>query len=251
MPRSVLLGLLVLGSIVVAIELFARTGALNPVLFPPPTRVWATLGDATFLSNLTGQLLQTLLRAAVGFVLAATVAIPLGLILGVSTTLRGALTPLIELLRPIPSSAMVPVAILFLGLGAPMIIFVIWFGTLWPLLVSTAYGARTVDVRHKEIAHLLRLPRHQYFGLVVLPSAIPHIFSGTRVAIAIALILAVTAEMLAGQNGIGFLLLDYERAFRYPEMYACVVALALLGLAVNVVFVALQSSLTRRFPTLG
>jgi sulfonate transport system permease protein len=251
MLRRTGLGIAVLLLLLLLAEALARAGWFNPVLFPPPSRIALAYSDPSFATNVAMQSMITVGRAATGFFAALFVAVPAGLALGASASLRAALTPTIELLRPIPSSAMVPVSILFLGLGSPMILFVIWFGTLWPLLMNTMYGARSVDIRHQELAKLLRLSRVQYFGLIVLPSAIPHIFAGARVAISIALILAVTAEMLAGQNGLGFFLLDYERAFRYPEMYATLVLLAVIGLGINVGFVGLQSILKRRFPLFG
>jgi ABC-type nitrate/sulfonate/bicarbonate transport system permease component len=132
-----------------------------------------------------------------------------------------------------------------------MITFVIWFGTLWPLLLNSIYGAQGVHVRHREISQLLRLTKLQTLFLIVLPTAVPHIFAGIRIAISIALILAVTAEMLAGQNGLGFWLLDYERAFRYREMYAILVILGVVGLLINIALVKGQDVLGRRFPALG
>ncbi len=234
-------------ALLIAVEVAAGLGAINPILFPRPSQLVAVFAEGAVRAQLFEQLGITLLRAGIGFALAACVALPIGLVLGVSESLRATFTPLIEILRPIPSSAMVPIAILFLGLGTGMILFVIWFGTLWPLLVNAIYGARGVDSRHKELAKLLRLNTREYFSLVVLPSAVPHVLAGARVALSIALILAVTAEMLAGQNGIGYRLLDYERAFRYPEMYAALALLAVTGLGLNLAFAAAQSTLRRRF----
>lgn len=245
------LGGAVLLGVIALLEALSIWGVVNPLLLPPPSRIAETLADPEFASHLVVQVLHTVGRAALGFALALFVAIPVGLALGVWQPLRAALTPLIELMRPIPSSAMVPIAILFLGLGANMILFVVWFGTVWPLLMNTMYGARNVDTRHVELAKLLRLDARQYFSFIVLPSAVPHIFAGARVALSIALILAVTAEMLAGQDGLGFHLLDYERAFRFPEMYAVLTVLALVGFAANLAFVAAQTLMRRRFPNFG
>lgn len=244
-------GALALLIILCTVEAYARSGAINPVLLPAPSLVSARFLDAAFLLETAGEAGRTLLRALIGLALASLLAIPTGLAMGTHTGMRATLTPLVELLRPIPSSAMIPVAILLLGLGAQMIIFVIWFGTLWPLLINSMYGAKSVTARHREIAWMLKLTRRQVFSLIVLPSAVPHIVAGARVAIPIALILAVTAEMLAGQDGIGFRILDYERAFRYTDMYATLTVIALVGLALNLSFVSIQSRLERRFPSLS
>lgn len=244
-------GLLLIVVLFAAVELYARSGAVNAIILPAPSRIFSTYLNTEFVVHLATQAVLTIGRAFIGFVLAFLIAVPLGLIMGTVPSVRATATPLIELLRPIPSSAMIPVAILFLGLGAGMITFVIWFGTLWPLLMNSMYGAQNVIPQHRELGSLLRLTKPQFFYLVVLPSAVPSIFAGARISISIALILAVTAEMLAGQNGLGFWLLDYERAFRFQEMYAILLLLALIGLIVNGGLVASQRSLGRRFPSLS
>lgn len=247
MPR-LLLGVLVLVLLALALEAATTSNLINPQLFPPPSRIFSVLTDGDFARDTLQQVALTLGRAAAGLLLALITAVPAGLLLGSVGVLRAAFMPMVELLRPIPSSAMVPVAILFLGLGDSMIVFVIWFGTFWTILLSAIYGAMATDRVHKDVAKLLKLPQHTYFRLIVLPSAIPNLFAGTRIALAIALILAVTAEMLGGQDGLGFQVLDYERAFRYPEMYATLFTLAVLGLTANVVLTMAQRRLARRFP---
>lgn len=251
MFRGTWAGLVVVVAALVLVEIYAASSALNAVILPAPSRVLVTYAEPGFATHIAGQAVVTLLRAALGFSLAILIAVPLGLAMGSAPVVQNALTPSVELLRPIPSSAMVPVAILFLGLGSQMIIFVIWFGTMWPLLLNSMYGAQSVSPRHRELAHLTQMGLGKFFFMVVLPSAVPHIFAGVRVALSIALILAVTAEMLAGQDGIGFYLLDYERAFQYHRMYAVLVLLAIVGLCVNGALVLLQRKLVRRFPSLG
>ena len=187
--------------------------------------------------------LITLLRALTGYLISASIAIPLGIFLGRSRLGSEILGPLIEFLRPLPSSAIIPVALLFLGLGSKMIIFVVVFGASWPILVASMQGAKHVDPVMMDVARLLKLSQTRVNLEVVLPAAMPFVMGGLRISLAVSLILAVTAEMLAGNNGIGFFILDMERSFRVKEMYAGILSIGFVGYFLNLAFESIEKKI--------
>ena len=153
------------------------------------------------------------------------------------------LEPTLELLRPIPKPALLPPLILLLGLGAPMKIAIVFLGVVFPVLINTVQGARTVEPVLVDVA---RTFRHRAFGTVfrvILPASLPMILSGMRVSLGLGFILVVLAEMLTGSQGLGAQLVDAQRAVRVQDMYAWTVVLAALGLVLALSFDALERRL--------
>ena len=160
--------------------------------------------------------------------------------LGSSRTLDDAFSVIVEVMRPIPAVAIIPLAILVFGLGPPMLRFVIAYAAVWPILINTIYGVRGGDRLHHDVADLGvtglgRLAR------VTLPGALPSIATGVRVSASIALLVCVTAEFLAASDGIGAYMQRQQSAFQLPELYAAVVLVGLVGYVVNVLLRLLQS----------
>nr|VFK77738.1 MAG: NitT/TauT family transport system permease protein [Candidatus Kentron sp. SD] len=232
--------LLGIGAFLIIWELVAASGLAPENYLPPFHEILLVMTDPdTGLAILT-QSLATLTRALAGYFIAALLAVPLGIFLGRSPLAAEIFGPLIEFLRPLPSSAIIPVALLFLGLGTKMIIFVVAFGATWPILVAAMQGARHVDPIMMDVARLLRLGKTRINLEIVLPAAMPFVMGGLRTSLAVSLILAVTAEMLAGNNGIGFFILDMERAFRVQEMYAGILSIGVLGYLLNLGFESIE-----------
>jgi ABC-type nitrate/sulfonate/bicarbonate transport system permease component len=177
------------------------------------------------------------LRMAQGWLLASLLGIGFGSFIGSSPVARDYLEPTLEFLRPFPASAIIPAAILLLGLSNQMVV-----GALWPVLLSTIHGFSTVEPRLREVAQALQLTPMQYLFKIAIPAALPDIFTGLRVSLAIALILAVVVEMQAGQPGLGQNIL-LARMFRSPELYAGIVVLGLFGFVTNRLLLATESYL--------
>lgn len=175
------------------------------------------------------KLLGTVKHMAVGWLIASLIGVALGALIGSSPRLRAYFTPTLEFLRPLPVSAIIPVAIALFGLSETMIYFVIAFGALWPMLLSTVHGFAAVEPRLYEVARSLHLSRLSFMLKIGLPSASPDILAGMRVSIAIALILSVVCEMLCGLDGLGNRILVSARLFRSPDLYAGVILLVALG----------------------
>ncbi len=218
---------------------------ISPVFFPSPTRTFAALQAMEERGDLWRPMAATALRMFYGWVLASLVGILLGAAIARSGPVRAYLEPLLEFLRPLPASAIIPPAILFLGLTSKMAVVVISFGALWPVLLGAYHGFRSVDPQLAEMAAAMRLSTPSFLWKVALPSALPDIFAGVRVSLAIALILAVVTEMQSAQTGLGFNILMAQRSFRSSELYAGIIVLGVLGLFTNQALVAAERRLLR------
>jgi ABC-type nitrate/sulfonate/bicarbonate transport system permease component len=229
-------GLLVVFACLAAWETAARARPELAVHFPPASAVLRALVTIVWSGDLVMHALASLRRFAEGYALASVLAVGTGLVLGVSRRLLALVAPLIELLRPMPSVAIIPVAVLFLGIGDPMKVAVTVYACSWPILLNTIDGVRSVDRVLAATAATFRLSPWQRFWKVMLPAASPQIFTGLRVSLAIALVLVTTSEMVVSNDGLGYYVLDLQRSFQTPEMYAAVVALGLIGYALNRLF---------------
>jgi ABC-type nitrate/sulfonate/bicarbonate transport system permease component len=177
----------------------------------------------------------------VGYFIGIGLGVLVGLMMGASRLVYYALEPLTEILRPIPSPAYVPIAILFLGIDDEMKIFMIAFATFFPVLLNTYSGVRSVDPVQLQTARTFGVKGRKLLWQIVLPSASPYIFTGMRVSLAIALIVMVISEMVAASNGIGYFVLAAQRGFKIREMFAGVVTLAVIGYTLNRIFLAIEN----------
>lgn len=213
---------------------------LNPFFFPPLHTILTHLGEAVLDGRLLAAVGASLGRGGTGYAIAVAAGIGLGTLAGYHPFVRQAIEPFIELVRPLPSPAIIPVAILFLGIGASMKVFIVAWACFFPILLNTVDGVRAVPTPLIETSRNLGLGYLRTLRGVILPAASPAIFTGLRVSLAIMLILTVVAEMVAGSSGIGYLILEAERTFRVAEMYGFILALAMLGFLLNRGFLALD-----------
>jgi NitT/TauT family transport system permease protein/sulfonate transport system permease protein len=179
-------------------------------------------------------------RAAAGYFLAAALFIPLGIFMGLSPMVHRLFEVVVEMLRPVPPPVVIPVALLFFGLGDEMKIFVIFFSCAWPILLNTLDGVRNLDWVLLNTARTFGLPRRKIIWQVILPACSPQIMTGLRVSLPIMLILVVISEMVGSTDGIGYFVLDSQRRFRVAQMYAGMFALAILGYTLNQLFNLIQ-----------
>ena len=222
-------------------ELAGRYRYVNPVLLPPPSVIGVTLWAIVRSGALLVPLGQTFLLLFVGYALACLFGIALGLVMGRSEVIYGLLEPLIELLRPIPKAALVPPLFLFLGFGATMKITIVALAAFFPILIATIQGVRGVDRVAIDTARTFGCTGLALNLRIILPASLPMIATGMRVGLGLGLILVVLAEMLAGDGGVGYLILDMQRSFAVRQMYAWIVILAVAGLAINAIFVFVEA----------
>jgi len=223
-PPLVLLAILIL-----AWEIAPRlTGSTN---FPPFSTVIAALlqnGGKLFFETL-----HTLRRAAIGFLIALVTMIPFGILVGRSKLLADLVEPIIDLLRPLPPLAIVPVVMLFAGIGDLSKISVITYAACFPILIHAIDGVRGIHPMYSQVARSLRLTRLERLSRVDLPAVLPVIFTGVRLAVANALLVAVTTEMLLSSNGIGLFILQSQERFQVANGMAGILVVAVLGWLVN------------------
>jgi len=226
-------------------QLAAELKLINPIFFPSPGRTLRELWDQGASGQLWQPLGATTLRMLYGWVLASAMGVALGVAIGTSRRARQYLEPMLELLRPLPASAIIPVAILFFGLSNAMSTAVIAFGSLWPVLLATVQGLKLPEPQLLELCSTLRLSKRQVLLKIELPGALPDILAGARVGLAIALILAVVTEMQASLPGLGQNILLAQRSFRSPELYAGIVVLGIMGFIANQVLLVAERRLLR------
>jgi ABC-type nitrate/sulfonate/bicarbonate transport system permease component len=243
MRESKLNGLFFLLALMIVWELSAQAGLFNALIIPPLSRIGRTFAELLWSGQIPLQILASLKRAAVGYLLAALVFIPLGIFMGLFDRVQGALEVVVEMLRPIPPPVVIPVAMLFFGLEDEMKIFVIFFSCAWPILLNTVDGVRNIDRILLSTARTFGLPRRKIIWQVILPACSPQIITGLRVSLPITLILVVISEMVGSTDGIGYFILDSQRRFRVTQMYAGMLALAILGYTLNQLFNLLHRSL--------
>lgn len=215
-------------------QMIADHKLISPVFLPGPDRAWAALVKGMSSGDLTTKLVATIERMIYGWLLASLIGVGLGAAIGTSKVLRDYLAPMVEFLRPLPASAIIPVAIAILGLSDTMALAVIAFGSLWPVLLATIHGFSAVEPRLYEVGRALGLSRASVIVKIALPSASPDILAGMRLGLTVALILSVVCEMIAGRDGLGNWILLAARSFRAPDLYAGVILLALLGYVTTV-----------------
>ena len=211
--------------------------------WPPVTEV----ARALVAGLRSGELLQvfgsTLWRMATGFALGSLAGVVLGLAMGSLPRVNAALRPLVELVRPIPIPAIIPPLIRLLGIDHAMKVFIVAFACFFPVLVNTIGGVRSVDRTALDVARTLQVGRLRTQLQVVLPTSLPYILAGLRISLALALIVSVVAEMIAGSEGVGYYIMTMQFAMRASDMYAAIVLLAALGYGLNRAVLAVEHRL--------
>lgn len=183
---------------------------------------------------------HTLKRAGIGFVLALVTMLPLGITLGRIKALGDLVEPVIELIRPLPPIAMVPVMMIFLGVGDAAKIAVVAYGASFPILINTIDAVRALDPMLSNVARALRLTRGERMWLIDLPAALPRIVAGVRISVALSLLLAVVAEMLLSTDGLGAFLVRAQESFEIAKGLAGLLVIALVALAINFTTLAIE-----------
>jgi ABC-type nitrate/sulfonate/bicarbonate transport system permease component len=242
LPWASVLGVLVL------FEILPRVGILNERDFPPISQTLSTLADQVVSSDLWTAVGNTLSGWALGLGIAAALAVPAGILIGSSRMVYRALRFVIEFLRPVPSVALIPLAILIYGSGLESKVFLAAFASFWALLVQVLYGVQDVDPVATDTARSFGLSRRQRLVRVTLPSALPYIATGVRIASAVSLILAVTAELVIGSAGLGRSINVARSGGDVKLMYALIIATGVLGLVLNSMIVAVEKRVLRWHP---
>jgi len=224
---------------------------LSKVFLPTPEATLKSLAQGLNLvrGDVPGELgaftLGTIQRMLLGWLLASLLGIGLGALIGISSVARAWMLPTLEFVRPLPASAVLPLAVSMFGLSPTMVLFVVAFGAMWPVLLATIHGFASVEPRLREVAAALQMPRTAFVWKVGLPSAMPDVLAGMRLSMTVSLILAVVGEMIASQPGLGQAILLAARSFRADELFAGIVLLGAIGFASNALLALAERRLLR------
>lgn len=218
---------------------------VSKVFLPTPQATWSSLVEGLSEGALREQSFETLRRMVEGWLAACVAGVVLGALVGTSAAARAWLQPLLEFVRPLPASAVMPLAISLFGLGPNMVLFVVAFGAMWPVLLSTLHGFAHVEHRLREVSAALQMSRWAFVWKVALPSALPDILAGMRLSMTVSLIVAVVGEMIASQTGLGQAILLAARSFRASELFAGIVLLGAIGFAANALLAGAEKRLLR------
>ena len=244
-PKDIATSLAVLALLLGLWWLSSHQQWVSKVFLPTPEAAWASLLEGLRDGELLAFTGHTVLRMLEGWLLASAVGVVLGALIGASATARTWIAPTLEFVRPLPASAVMPLAISLFGLSANMVLCVVAFGAMWPVLLATVHGLATVHTRLREVAQALQLSRTAFVCKIGLPNALPDILAGMRLSMTVSLIVAVVGEMIASQPGLGQAILLAARAFRASELFAGIVLLGLIGFTSNALLALAERRLLR------
>jgi sulfonate transport system permease protein len=243
--RAMAESLLVLAGLLALWWLASHQRWVSQVFLPTPEATTHSLLEGLRDGELAGFALDTVVRMLLGWLLASLAGVALGVLVGASATARAWIAPTLEFVRPLPASAVMPLAISLFGLSAGMVLFVVAFGAMWPVLLATVYGLASVHVRLREVAQALQLSRLAFVLKIGLPNALPDILAGMRLSMTVSLIVAVVGEMIASQSGLGQAILLAARSFRASELFAGIALLGAIGFASNALLALVEKKLLK------
>jgi NitT/TauT family transport system permease protein len=205
----------------------------NPLFLPAPWVVIGALVDLAVKGQLWVHVAATLRRVAIGFTAGAVLALALGLLAGQIRAVRNVVEPIVELLRPIPPLAMLPLFIVWVGIGEASKVGFITYATFFPMFVTAVHGVAQIDARLLRAAQSLGARPRDLFLRVILPAALPDVLTGLRLGVALSFFVIVISEFVGAENGLGYLINDGRNFFLVPQMLGAAVLLGVLGYAGN------------------
>ncbi|BBB89524.1 putative aliphatic sulfonates transport permease protein SsuC [Methylomusa anaerophila] len=234
-----------IGVVIALWEILPLMGIVDYRSLPPFSDVILGLVEITLTGELFTHMVSSLQRSLAGFVLAVALAVPLGILMGWFKRFERIVDPLVQTCRNTPVLALYPLFILFFGLGELAKISIIFYGSLWPILINTIEGVKTVDALLIKAARSMSISRLFLFTRVILPAAVPSILTGLRISATRSVIILVAAEMLGASSGLGFFIFATRAQYEIEKMYAGILVLIILGVTVNYLLVKLENYLSR------
>lgn len=234
---------IVIGGLVAVWETLARLSLLPPVLFSSPTAVMGTLLESFRSGEMVRHVTATLLRTIPGLLIGAVPGLLLGLAMGWSVTLRRAVDPILMAVHPIPKIAILPLLMIFLGIGEASRIAVAAVAAFFPMLINTMAGVRQISPLYLEVAENYGASRWKLFTRVVFPGSLPMSLSGLRLAANVTLLVTISAEIVMAEVGLGSLLWLAWETLRVELLYATLVVVSLLGIGLSTSLHALRRTL--------
>ena len=245
---ELVLGLLPIVLVLLLWQALISFGYAPPTLLPPPGQVFARMGEQLLDASFQQDIAATLLRLFAGFAIAVVLGVAIGIAAAVSPPVNAAVRPLVRVLAPLPKVALYPAFLLLLGFGHESKITLVTADALFPILLSTYYGASIVEQKLIWSALAAGTPPRALLWKVVLPAAMPSILTGCRIGLVISCIVVFLAEMITSTDGLGHVLVTAARTFQAIDMFVPLITISALGLILNGLLGALRSYLLRGFP---
>ena len=220
-------------------------GLLNPILLPAPLQIALTFWDLFKSGDLPRHIGISVLRVLEGFGIAALSGLVLGIAIGLSRTLDRWTDLIIQVVKPIPPIAWIPLAILWFGIGEQSKVYIIFLGAFFPIIINTIDGIRQTDQKLVEVARILAVPRFKFVRQVVLPGALPAIMTGLRVGLMVAWMCVVAAELIAASSGIGYLIMDARQLSQSDVVIVGMITIGVIGKLMDSLIKRLENRLIR------
>jgi NitT/TauT family transport system permease protein len=229
-------------------EVCSRFGVIDNIFIPPFSKICSSLWKLAVSGELGYHAHISLWRAMTGLGLGISVSIPLGLLVGEISIIERFLDPILQTFRQTSTLALVPVFILLLGLGETSKVAMIFWGVSWPILLSTISGVKSVDPLFIKAAKSMNESMSGILFKIILPAALPHIFTGIRLGATSSVMLLIVAEMVGASSGLGFLIYDFQVKYQIPEMFSIIAVFSILGLALNYALVVVERKVIKWKP---
>lgn len=228
-------------------EYAVKLSLVKATLVPPPTKLWKTFLNLLQSGKLLSGVLISLQRVITGFLIGSIAGIIIGFLMGLFGIVNKALSVFVNVLRPIPTIALIPIFIIVFGIGETSNVAIIVVGAFWPVLLNTISGIQNVDTKLLELAYVYRIPSVKIVFQIILPSAVSSIITGVRLGLGTAWMSVVAAEMIGASSGIGYMIMYARELAQTANMYVCVLVIGLIGLAIDRIFLVLQNKLNKKF----
>jgi ABC-type nitrate/sulfonate/bicarbonate transport system permease component len=224
-------------------EVLARLGILDTRFFPAPSQILSTLLTMMKSGELLDDTLISMTRLAVGFLVGGIPGLIIGVVMGLNSTLRAMIDPLIAATYPIPKSSILPLALLVLGLGEASKIFMVAIGVFYPIAMNSMAGVREINRVYLDVGHNFKASRWDVFHTIALPGAMPMIMTGVKLGVGMGLVLIAIAEMVGAKSGLGYLIWNAWETFAVDQMYVGLFVIALIGFALTLILNELEKIL--------
>ncbi|MEE1248440.1 MAG: ABC transporter permease [Lachnospiraceae bacterium] len=245
--KNVVVALIVPISVLVFWEWIVKAGFVKATLLPPPTRLWENFISLVSSGDLQNGLIISFGRVITGFMIGSLAAVILGFLMGLFSTMNQALSIIVNVLRPIPTIALIPIFIIIFGIGEKSNIAVIIVGAFWSVLLNTISGIQSVDAKLLELAYVYRINSARTVFRIILPSAVMSILTGLRLGLGAAWMSVVAAEMIGASSGIGYMIMFSRELAQTANMYVEVLIIGFVGLAIDRILLVIQNKLNKKF----
>ena len=245
--KNIVIALIVPIGVLLFWEWIVKVGLVKATLLPPPTKLWKTFINLVSSGKLQDGLVISFGRVIVGFLIGSLLGALIGFLMGLVSTINRALSIFVNVLRPIPTIALIPIFIIIFGIGEKSNIAVIIIGTFWSVLLNTIGGIKSVDEKLLELAYVYRINSMRTVFRIILPSAITSMLTGLRLGLGAAWMSVVAAEMIGASSGIGYMIMFSRELAQTANMYVEVLIIGLVGLAIDRILLVIQNKLNKKF----